>query len=353
MYTVATHLVETLSQKTFSSFLHKHILQKLEMSSTFLQPSEVHDNKQEDLLSTPYYFRDSAYHMTCHQETPEAQGAGSIQTSVKDLAKFIRAMIKRSDPITDSIYDAITTPRITKDQRSSTTKNASNHPPPSYALGWDVRYYRGTQIISHDGVITGYGSRMFFLPDYKVGAVILGNSDGAFDLSFVIQSYLVDEILDIPKDQRFDVSHQRLKRFKAQEARREKNLKRNAARRDQAKDTLGTALKPYIGTYHNAGYRNVTVQEKDGSLFVDGRDRSMPFTMLLEHLSDNSVFRGYLADDTGEDVVPVQFRCDSDGEASGIGMVLEPALGDEYLIWFHRIQEVQVNSALAGHSNVG
>lgn len=340
MYTAATHLIETLSQRTFSSFLHEHILQNLEMCSTFLQPSEVHNNKQEDLLSTPYYFHDGAYHETFHQETPEGQGAGSIQTCVNDLAKFIRAMINRSGPITHPIYEAVTTPRITKDQWENSTKNVINHPPPSYALGWDVKYYRGAQIISHDGVITGYGNRMFFLPDYKVGAVILGNSDGAFDLSFIIQSYLVDEILDIPKDQRFDIASQRMERFAAQEARREKNLQRNAARRDQAKDTMKNPLEIYIGAYHNAGYRDVTLQEKDGSLFIDGRDRSMPFTMLFEHLSDNSVFRGYLADGTGEDVIPVQFRFGLDGQASGIGMVLEPELGDDYYIWFDRIHKV-------------
>lgn len=293
----------------------------------------------------PYYFRDGAYHETSHQETPEAQGAGSIQTSVIDLAKFIRAMINRSSPITQSIYEAVTMPRITKDQRYIPTKHVTNNCPPSYALGWDVRYYRGAQILCHDGVITGYGSRMFFLPDYRVGAVILGNSDGAFDLSFIIQTYLVDEVLNIPKDQRFDVASQRLKRFKAQEARREKNLKRNATRRDQAKDTLKLALETYTGTYHDAGYRNITVQEKDGSLFVDGRDRSMPFTMLLEHVSDNTVFRGYMTDDTGEDVIPVQFRFDADEQVSAIGMILERAMGDEYYIWFDRMHEAYFVSA--------
>ncbi|KAG9601130.1 beta-lactamase/transpeptidase-like protein, partial [Aureobasidium melanogenum] len=340
MYTAATHLIETLSHSTFSAFLHEQLLRKLDMGSTFLQPSEVHHGKQDGLLSTPYYFRDGAYHETCHQETPEAQGAGSIQTSVNGLAKFIRAMINQAGPITDAIYEAITKPRIIKSQRSKLQKNRSNDPPASYALGWDVHYYRGAQIISHDGVITGYGSRMFFLPDYKVGAVILGNSDGAFDLSFIIQSSLVDEILDIPKEQRFDVANQRLQRFTAQEARREKNLRKNAARRDQTKGTLEMPIEAYLGSYHNRGYRDVTVQEKGGLLFIDGRDRSMPFTMLLEHVSNNTVFRGYLADDTGEDVVSVRFRIGSDGQASTIGMVLEPALGDDGFIWFDRMQQI-------------
>lgn len=320
------------------------------MSSTFLQPSEVRASEKEDSLSTPYFFRDGAYHATCHQETPEAQGAGSIQTSVDDLAKFIRAMINRTEPITNAIYKAVTTPRITKNQRVD-YKNNSGHPPPSYALGWDVHYYRGIQIASHDGVITGYGSRMFFLPDYKFGAVILGNSEAAFDLSFVVQSFLVDEALNIPKEARFDVASQRLKRFTAQEARREKNLKRNAARRDQSRGSLPIPMESYLGNYHHLGYRNVTVREKDGLLFIDGRDRSMPFTMLLVHVSDDSIFRGYLADDTGEDVVPVRFRFETDGQVSAIGMILEPALGDDHFIWFDRTQQVQLNSALASHTD--
>ncbi|KAG9723979.1 beta-lactamase/transpeptidase-like protein, partial [Aureobasidium melanogenum] len=310
------------------------------MSSTFLQPSEVRAGEQEGLLSTPYYFRDGAYHETCHQETPEAQGAGSIQTSVNDLAKFIRAMINSAGPITDAIYEGVTTPRITKRQPSKHQKNHSIDPPSSYALGWDVHYYRGAQIVSHDGVITGYGSRMFFLPDYKIGAVILGNSDGAFDLGWIIQSYLVDKVLAIPKDQRFDVAISRLKRFTAQETRREKNLKRNAFRRQQSRGRLGIPIEAYLGRYHNRGYRDVTVQEKDGLLCIDGCDRSMPFTMLLEHMSNDTVFRGYLTDETGEDVVPIRFRFTLEGQVSAIGIVFEPILGDEYFIWFDRIQEV-------------
>ncbi|CAD0111589.1 unnamed protein product [Aureobasidium uvarum] len=343
MYAAATHLIETLTRNSFSVFLHDKLLKKLDMTSTFLQPSEVFASNLQDYFSTPYSYKDGSYHETCHQETPEAQGAGSIQTSVNDFAKFIRAMINQSGPITKSIYEALTTPRIAKDQRPSRSPSGSKHPPPSYALGWDVKYHRGAQIISHDGVINGYGSRMFFLPDHKTGAVILGNSDGAFDLSWIIQSYLVDEMLQVPKEQRFDVASSRLKRFKAQETRRAKNLKRNADRRDQARGSLKLPIEAYLGDYHNDGYRTIVVQEKAGSLFINGSDRSMPFTMLLEHVNADSIFRGYLADDTGEDVVPVQFRFSPEGRVSAMGMVLEPSLGDDHFIWFDRLHETSRN----------
>lgn len=336
MYTTATHLIETLTQCSFSSWQQK-LFDALGMTSTFLQPSRVYAAEQEHRFSTPYYFKDGTNHATYHQETPEAQGSGSIQTSATDFAKLLRAMMNRTGPITDAIYEAVTTPHIMKNPKADLEQFGVGSSDGAYALGWDIRYYRGLKIVTHDGVISGYGSKMFFLPQVKFGAYIVGNSDGAFDLSSIIQNEMIDEFLQLPRDQAFGAANKRLKRFDAQRARKEQNAKRNAARRLEAKGTLTIPMDAYYGTYHNSGYHNVIVQEKDGSLFIDGSDRSMPFTMPLEHVANNSEFRGYLTEDDGmEDVVRISFHLDSDGKVSDIGIAFEQALGDKHLTWFNR-----------------
>lgn len=336
MYTSATHLIETL---TGASFLNqqKTLFQKLGMTSTFLQPSEVYLAGQGHRFSTPYYFREGCYHSTQHQETPEAQGAGSVQTTAADFAKFIRAMLNRTGPITDSIYQAVTKPRIMIDPKANLDQFGPNSSDTAYALGWDVKYYRATQIVAHDGFINGYGSRMFFLPELKFGAVIIGNSSGAFDLSSIIQRQLIDEFMQLLRDQRFDNASRRLKRFNAQRERREKNAKRNTERRMNEKDAITIPLGNYYGEYFNSGYHSLIVQKKGGGLFIDGSDRSMPFTMPLEHLSGNKKFRGYLTEDDGtEFIVQVSFCIGDDDEVTAVGIAFEEALGDEYLIWFNR-----------------
>ncbi|THX98526.1 beta-lactamase family protein [Aureobasidium pullulans] len=341
MYTVATHLIETLSQQSFSHFLLERILRPLGMTSTFTGSAQVWASGQGDRFSTPYFFHDGKYHHTCHQDTPQGQGAGSIQSSVNDYAKFIRAMMNRIDPITRSIYESVTAPRVSRTPGKTLEDiRRDGSPETSYALGWDVKYHHGVEIIAHDGIIAGYGSRMFILPSQNVGAVILGNSEGAFHLSAIIQNSILDQVLETPLDQREGFANTRVKRFKAQEARREKNFKRNFERREQAKGTLQVDMEAYQGSFWNIGYRTLIVREMDGCLCVDGRDHNISFIVLLEHVADNTIFRGYLVeiigDESDEEVLPVRFKFDTEGKVIAVGLGLEKALGSDHLIWFTR-----------------
>lgn len=338
MYTAATHLVESLAQCSFSAFLHKHVFLTLDMTSTFLQPSAVRTAKQDDRFSTPYFFKDGSYHATYHQERPELQGSGSIQTTVNDFAKFIRAMMNHSSPITAAISEDVTTPRIMRNSKANLEDFGPESFDVAYALGWDVKYYHHTLILTHDGVICGYGSRMFILLHYKIGAYIVGNSAGAYDLSSVIQNKIIDEILGFPEHQQLQSANKRVNRFAAREERREKNVKRNMERRGHPQSSLSIPMDAYTGTYHHDGYHDVTIQIQSGSLVVDGKDRSIPFTMPLERLSGNTRFRGYLIEENGEEgVLPVCFKINPKNDVDSLGIAFEEALGNKHVFWFSKV----------------
>lgn len=341
MYAVAANIIERLSGQTFSSFLHKNIFMPLRMDTTFLQPSEVHAANLDRHLATPYYYENSEYHQTAHQEVPEFQGAGSIHTTPNDYLKFIAAMLSHNKPpITQSIYDGVTKPRVMRNSKLSLEGFDPTSSAVAYALGWDTKYRCTQQIISHDGVITGYGSSMFFLPDRSFAAVFIGNCSTALGVSQILQTELIDEFLNTPQEQRrFDISRGRLKRQVAQEQRKAKTLMRNRDRRQQARSTLTMPEENYCGAFWNAGYRGITIQLEDGDLYVDAADRSEPFRMLLEHVKDNREFRGYItADDGGgEDEIAVEFRLGEENDVTAVGFNWEPELGSKYLFWHERI----------------
>jgi len=340
MYAVATHIIETLSGQIFSSFLHENIFKPLSMDTTFLQPSEVYAANLASHFATPYYYEDGVYRQAAHQEVPEFQGAGSIQTTPSDYLKFIATMLHPDKPpITQMIYDGVTRPRIMRNSKHSLDDFNPTSSAVAYALGWDIKYRCTQQIISHDGVITGYGSSMFFLPGRNFGAVFIGNSSAAFGVCQILQSEMIDEFLEVPQEQRFDISQGRIKRQVAQEERKMKKLMRNEERRKQARGTLGLPEEKYCGTFFNAAYRGVTIQLQDGDLYVDAADRSEPFSMVLEHVKDNREFRGYItADDGGgEDQIAVEFRLDVERNAVAVGFNWEPELGSKYLFWHEKM----------------
>jgi CubicO group peptidase (beta-lactamase class C family) len=342
MYAVATHIIETLSGNTFSAFLHTNIFEPLAMKTTFLQPSEVYAASLDSHFATPYFYENNDYHQAAHQETPEFQGAGIIQTTPSDYLEFIAAMLNHNKlPITKNIYDEVTRPRVIRDSKYSLDEFGPHSSAVAYALGWDIKYRCNQQLIAHDGVITGYGSRMFFLPGRSFGAVIMGNSSAAFGVSQLLQNEMIDEFINTPTEQRFDGSHARLKRQTVQEARKMKRLERNEERRVQARNTLTVPMDNYCGSFYNAGYRGITIQLQEGDLYIDAADRSEPFNMRLEHVKDNREFRGYITakNGAGEDEMPVEFRLDVENNVTAVGFNWEPALGSKYFFWHDRISE--------------
>ncbi|KAF2157794.1 beta-lactamase/transpeptidase-like protein [Myriangium duriaei CBS 260.36] len=354
MYTAATHLLEVLTQSSFSSFLQTRIFAPVGMTSTFLLPSAVFASST---LSTPYISKSNSYHPLPQAETPEAQGSGSICTTASDYALFLRAMLHHTSPITSSIYTALTTPRIMLSANLPLSSFTHESTETAYALGWDVQYHprHRIQIISHSGTIPGFGSRAFLLPSLGVAAVILGNSNGAFDLSAVLQAEIIDFVLGTERPDGYDPATRRLKKYLAQKERRERNAERNAERRRVARvgvkycgrneerrrvvregREVRSRLGMYCGLYWNEGYRGIRVEEKGGELFVDGGERSMPFTMPMEYVKDRTGFRAYLTEVDGrEDVLPVKFRVGEGGEVEAVGIGFEEELGKE-LIWFER-----------------
>jgi hypothetical protein len=194
-------------------------------------------------------------------------------------------------------------------------------------------------VVAHDGVITSYSSRMFFLPGRPFGAVFMGNSDTAFGVSQMLQTEMIEEFLNIPHEERFDGSQGRLKRQNAQETRKKKQLKRNEERRLQARDTLTVAKSNYCGIFHNTGYREINIQLQKEDLCINAADRSEPFNMILEHIKDNREFRGYITanDGRGEDEVFLEFRLDAEDKVTAVGSNWEPILGSRYLSWHERV----------------
>ena len=48
----------------------------------------------------------------------------------------------------------------------------------NYGLGWAITQYRGHQLITHDGKVSGFQAHVSYLPDDGLGLVILMNSNG-------------------------------------------------------------------------------------------------------------------------------------------------------------------------------
>jgi CubicO group peptidase (beta-lactamase class C family) len=333
MYTVLSYLVEVKSKLGWSDFLDKYFFGPLDMQSTAYQLSGARAKNLEDRLAMSYYWDEekSEYLSIYTAEDPEAQGAGGIFTSVNDFIKWVEALMNHPGvPINDNMYRGLL------EMRTFSNPGSENLDPYTsttfYTAGLEIYYYKGYAVVDHDGHDNGWGSYFFFVPDLHFGAVILGNSDGAYPLSAYLAKELLYEVIDAKSLERNTTDWQLAHALV---------LNRTEGKDKPPASTplpLETPIGTYVGKYSNQGYHEMVVEIKDGSLFVNASDRSFGFTLTFEHIANQTEFIAHLSDwqEGGDDPLKAIFVFEGDHVVK-MGLDLEPDL--QGLIWFDKVTE--------------
>ncbi|KAI1438939.1 beta-lactamase family protein [Xylaria sp. CBS 124048] len=334
MYTVATHLIEQKTGLAFADFLQERFFTPLQMNSTHLQPARAKAAGLGDRLATGYAWDDKQEKYAGFEalDTPEAQGAGSIITSANDYLKWVKALMNREHPVDEEVYRGLI--RL----RSFSTRDAEDREPMTsplaYAAGLEVFYYRGYMVVGHDGAVAGFGSRHFFVPEVKLGGVILGNTENAGSVATILSRELIDEALGVPETERPDWEKMITRRDRDEEGR----LDEPACALCDTDDELEPQKMPleaYVGVYWNPGYHGMTVQIKDGGLFIDASDRSMGYTLVFRHVREQTEYVAHLSafQAGGDEHIAARFVFEND-RAVKMGLRLEWEIDE--MIWFVR-----------------
>jgi hypothetical protein len=132
--------------------------------------------------------------------------------------------------------------------------------PDTYGLALEITGYRGHKLVNHGGGIDGFISQMAWLPNEKIGVVVLSNTNnsdgGGNPLPNALTFYLMDRMLGLPPLDWAGRAHQQaVSADSANKAERSEELKNRVA---------GTSpshpLDDYVGTYENAGYGTLVIR---------------------------------------------------------------------------------------------
>ena len=131
----------------------------------------------------------------------------------------------------------------------------------NYGLGWFISDYRGRKLVEHGGAIDGMRAQVAFVPEEKLGVVMLTNLNGTvFPVALTYR--IIDAYLGVPPR---DWSAEILKSFKGLEAQgQEAEKKLEAQRVKETRPTL--APENYAGSYRNDLYGEVKVTHENGKL---------------------------------------------------------------------------------------
>jgi CubicO group peptidase (beta-lactamase class C family) len=265
LYLVAGELIESVSGQSWEEFVSSRILQKVGMRDSSVRHSPAGASRNVAATHAPV---DGHVRPIAPFESDNTNPAGGINSSADDMARWLRVQLSGGTLADGSrLFSTATARQLT----GIVTPIPVNDPPPElsplrtnfhgYALGLDIRDYRGRKLVTHTGGLPGYVSRVAMIPDISLGVAVLTNqeSGAAFD---AIAFHILDHYLSAPAFDWIDGFQKVLTRTRESTA----AIERSATATRDAASKPSLPLAKYAGTYRDAWYGNIDIVEQGGRL---------------------------------------------------------------------------------------
>lgn len=165
---VVGYVLEALQGEPFAGYLRREVLEPLGMkASSFTPDAEIAGNLahawmwgfDRGLFDAPTFELGMA-------------PAGSMYSTVLDLARFMSAMFRRGEGVNGRVLGAGTLESMWEPQFEE------EGAPSGYGLGFSVQERFGERWLGHGGAIYGFSTQLAFLPDAGLGVVVVSAVDG-------------------------------------------------------------------------------------------------------------------------------------------------------------------------------
>jgi CubicO group peptidase (beta-lactamase class C family) len=210
---------------------------------------------------------DSVIHRMKYYDIDGMGPAGSINSTVQDMAQWLRVWInggKYNDSIVvpaNYFAEAISSQMIVAPGTPTPEKPDIQFS--NYGFGWFLVSYKGHYRVEHGGNIDGFSASTSFYPSDSIGIVVLCNQNGSAVPS-AVRNLITDKLLKLPA---FDWNADFLaskKKAKDQAQQAEKSFTSGRVSNTQPSHPLAS----YVGKYSNDAYGSFEVIQKGDSLFA-------------------------------------------------------------------------------------
>lgn len=181
MYAAAGEAVAKAQNSTWDKLIATRIFKPLGMKNSDTSAAAMQKARDYSLG----YDYNSTTKQTRHlpqREIAAAAPAGAINSSARDMAQWLRLMLANGSIngrrlVSEKGYEELVRKQINVGGSID------------YGLGWFLRQWNGHKVVEHAGNIDGFNSQVAFMPDQKLGFVLLTNVTastlGAFAMNSV------------------------------------------------------------------------------------------------------------------------------------------------------------------------
>ncbi len=266
LYTVAGEVIETLSGQSWEDFVASRILAKVGMRGSNVRHAEAGKGAN---VASPHAPIEGIVRVVAPFASDNTNPAGGINSNAEDMAKWMIVQLDSGRVANGRLFSRATTKQLW----TPVTPISIGEPAPElaalranfrgYALGFDVRDYRGKKLVTHTGGLPGYVSKVAMVPELKLGVAILTNQESGAAFESIAYRVL-DYYLAAPYTDWASAFKKVVTRGEEALAASEKNAM--GAREVNLKPAL--PLAKYAGTYRDAWYGNVVLMLENGNLVM-------------------------------------------------------------------------------------
>ena len=266
MFLAAGAVVEKASGGSWDEFVTRRIFQPLGMRNTVTSVTQL--GALSD-VATPHERLDGAYRPVPWLNIDNIGPAGSINSSVHDMAQWVRLQLGGGSVGGRSYLSAKSlkethTPQMIQRMSDDDEKMWPMTHLLAYGLGWTIRDYYGRKMVAHGGAIRGMRAHVVLMPEANLGVVALVNGPQT-SFPTAIANRAVDLYLGNPARDwsALMLSAARVAEARASETRR----KTEGARTPGTSPTL--PLARYAGVYADSMYGEVRVRQEGVGLVME------------------------------------------------------------------------------------
>jgi CubicO group peptidase (beta-lactamase class C family) len=277
MYAGAGYVMELLTGKTWEELVRERIFAPLGMSSSVFSIAEMTAQPEFGVPWTERRDSFELYQIPYYEEAAGVGPAGSINSNLDDLSKWLRALVNggklgERQVLPPAALKETLTPAIALRNTALETRGWGELLNAAYGAGRSTASYRGHLISYHGGDINGFHSQVAMLPNDRVGVVVLVIGDHCAALYNVVMYQVFERLLGLEPT---PWSDRILKiRLAGKQAGRDA---RAQAGGERVPDTRPAhALADYTGEYVHPAYGVLGIGERQGGLGFEFHSIALP-----------------------------------------------------------------------------
>lgn len=266
MYLAAGQLTARETGKSWDELIRERIFTPLGMTAS---STSTNDLDRMPNVATPHQEIDDTVRPIPYFNLDNAGPAGSINSSVQDMAQWVRFQLAGGKVggkplLSAAAFEETHVPQtiVPLDGFWKIAMQEAHFL--NYGMGWFLHDYKGRKVIQHGGNIDGMTALVALLPEERTGLVILTNLNGN-ELTYALMYRVFDAYLRQPPK---DWSAIVLKASRELEAQGKQEDKRT-----EAQHITGTSpslpLEKYAGTYADSFPGEATVRSDGGKLVFE------------------------------------------------------------------------------------